>query len=66
MSSSSEERPEDRPVQAEGVPPEEGVDAAEVALQVDENQDLASYTDSEEEKAESGNADAEPTGNRGG
>lgn len=67
MSSSSEERPADRPVHAEGVPPEEAVDAAEAARQVDENpEDLANYTDSEEEKAESGNADAEPTGNRGG
>jgi len=60
MSTSAEE-PEERPVQAEGVPPEEGVDEAEVARQVDEDpEDLASYTDSEEEKAKSGNVDADP------
>jgi hypothetical protein len=62
MSTSSEE-PEERPVQAEGVPPEEGVDEAEVARQVDEDpEDLANYTDSGAEKAESGNVDAEPLG----
>lgn len=63
MSASPGERPEDRPVQAEGVPAEEGLDEAESARQVDEDPDaLANYTDSEQEKAESGNVDAEPSG----
>jgi hypothetical protein len=61
--STAAEKPEERPVQAEGVPPEEGVDEAEVARQVDEDpEDLANYTDSDEEKAESGNVDADPSG----
>jgi hypothetical protein len=60
--STSPEEPEERPVQTEGVPPEEDVDEAEAARQVDEDpEDLANYTDSEEEKAESGNVDADPS-----
>jgi hypothetical protein len=60
MSTPSEE-PEERPVQVEGVPPEEDVDEAEVARQVEEDPEgLANYTDSEEEKAKSGNVDANP------
>jgi hypothetical protein len=62
MSTTSEERPEDRPVEAEGVPSAEDVDEADVARQVDEDPDeLANYTDSEDEKAESGNVDADPS-----
>jgi hypothetical protein len=64
MSTSSGERPEDRPVEAEGVPSEEGVDEADVARQVDEDpEELANYTDSEDEKAARGNVDADPAGN---
>ena len=62
MSTSSRE-PDERPVHAEGVPPEEDVDEAEVARQVDEDpEDLANYTDSGEEKTDGGNVDAEPSG----
>jgi hypothetical protein len=61
MSTSSEERPEDRPVEAGGVPSEEDVDEADVARQVHEDpEELANYTDSDDEKAESGNVDADP------
>jgi hypothetical protein len=61
MSTPTEE-PEERPVQAEGVPPEEDVDEAEAARQVDEDPEgLANYTDSDEEKAQSGNVDADPS-----
>ncbi len=64
MSTPTEE-PEERPVQAEGVPPEEDVDEAQAARQVDEDPEgLANYTDSDEEKAESGNVDAETSGNQ--
>lgn len=64
MSTPAEE-PEERPVQAEGVPPEEGVDAADAARQVDEDpQGLANYTDSDDEKAESGNVDADTSGDQ--
>jgi hypothetical protein len=62
MSTSPQERPEDRPVEAEGVPAQEDVEAADAARQVDEDpEDLANYTDSEEEKARSGNVDADPS-----
>lgn len=64
MSTPAEE-PEERPVQAEGVPPEEDVDAADAARQVDEDpQGLANYTDSDDEKAESGNVDADTSGDQ--
>ncbi|MFL6001495.1 MAG: hypothetical protein ACJ72P_01690 [Nocardioides sp.] len=50
-------------MEAEGVPSEENVDEADVARQVDEDpEELANYTDSEDEKAESGNVDADPAG----
>jgi hypothetical protein len=40
------EEPEERPVQAEGVPAEEDVDEAEVARQVDEDpEELENYTE---------------------
>jgi hypothetical protein len=43
------------------MPAEEGLDEAQAARQVDEDpEDLANYTDSEKEKAASGNVDAEP------
>jgi hypothetical protein len=62
MSTSPEEAPEERPVQAGGVPAEEDVDTAEIAQQVDDDpEDLANYTDSEEEKARRGNVDADPS-----
>jgi hypothetical protein len=65
MSTPSEE-PEERPVEAEGVPPEEDVDEAEAARQVDEDpEELANYTESDEEKAKSGNVDADPSGDHG-
>jgi hypothetical protein len=64
--STSPEEPAERPVQAEGVPPEEDLDEAEVARQVDEDpDDLANYTASEAEKADSGNVDADPSGDHG-
>lgn len=61
MSTASEE-PEEGPVQTEGVPPRGGVDEAEAARQVEEDPEgLANHTDSDEEKAETGNVDADPS-----
>jgi len=55
--------PEERPEEAEGVPAQEDVDAADAARQVDEDpEELANYADSEAEKAESGNVDADRSG----
>ena len=49
-------------MQAGGVPAEEDVDTAEIAQQVDDDpEELANYTDSEEEKARRGNVDADPS-----
>ncbi len=64
--STSPDEAQERPVQAEGVPPEEDLDEAEVARQVDEDpEDLANYTDPEDEKADSGNVAADPSGEQG-
>lgn len=52
MSTSPTEPPEERPVQTEDVPVEEGVEEADAARQVEEDpEELANYTDPEADKS---------------
>jgi hypothetical protein len=52
MTTTPQEQPEDRPVQAEDLPAEEDVEEADVARQVDEDpEELANYPDAESGEA---------------
>jgi hypothetical protein len=51
MSTTPQEPPEDRPVQAVNLPAEEDVEEADVDRQVDDPEEVANFTDPEPEQS---------------